>query len=210
MAQTWFITGSSVGLGYSIVEAALAAGHQVVATARNPQTLDKLVERYPGRLLTLPLDVGVIVDWEKAIAAATDRFGGIDVLVNNAGFGGVGSVKDIPVEIKGLDRRRLFRVLDCIEANLEGDLTLDHLASIACLSRFHFARAFKAALGKTPHQHVTARRIELAKALLRRRERSLVDVALALNFSCQANFTRAFRRLTGQTPGQYRSSFRLQ
>jgi NAD(P)-dependent dehydrogenase (short-subunit alcohol dehydrogenase family) len=45
MAQTWFITGSSVGLGYSIVEAALAAGHQVVATARNPQTLDKLVER---------------------------------------------------------------------------------------------------------------------------------------------------------------------
>ena len=62
MAQTWFITGSSVGLGYSIVEAALAAGHQVVATARNPQTLDKLVERYPGRLLTLPLDVGVIVD----------------------------------------------------------------------------------------------------------------------------------------------------
>jgi uncharacterized protein YbjT (DUF2867 family) len=42
--------------------AALAAGHQVVATARNPQALDKLVERYPGRLLTLPLDVGVIVD----------------------------------------------------------------------------------------------------------------------------------------------------
>jgi NAD(P)-dependent dehydrogenase (short-subunit alcohol dehydrogenase family) len=99
MARTWFITGSSVGLGYSIVEAALAAGHQVVATARKPQTLDKLVERYPGRLLTLPLDVGVIVDWDKAIAAATDRFGGIDVLVNNAGFGGVGSVEDIPVEI---------------------------------------------------------------------------------------------------------------
>jgi len=116
----------------------------------------------------------------------------------------------LPIRPEGLDRRRLSRVLDCIEANLEGDLTLDHLASIACLSRFHFARAFKAALGKTPHQHVTARRIELAKALLRRRERSLVDVALALNFSCQANFTRAFRRLTGQTPGQYRSSFRLQ
>jgi AraC family transcriptional regulator len=116
----------------------------------------------------------------------------------------------LPIRPEGLDRRRLSRVLDCIEANLEGDLTLDHLASIACLSRFHFARAFKAALGQTPHQYVTARRIELAKALLRRRERSLVDVALALNFSCQANFTRAFRRLTGQTPGQYRSSFRLQ
>jgi AraC family transcriptional regulator len=150
------------------------------------------------------------VDWDKAIAAATDRLGGIDVLVNNAGFGGVGSVKDIPVEIKGLDRRRLFRVLDCIEANLEGDLTLDHLASIACLSRFHFARAFKAVLGKTPHQYVTAKRIERAKALLIRGDQSLVAVALALNFSSQANFTRAFRRLTGQTPGQYRSNYRLQ
>jgi AraC family transcriptional regulator len=115
-----------------------------------------------------------------------------------------------PIKQEGLDRRRLFRVLDCIEANLEGDLTLDHLASIACLSRFHFARAFKAALGKTPHQYVTAKRIERAKALLIRGDQSLVDVALALNFSSQANFTRAFRRLTGQTPGQYRSNFRLQ
>jgi NADP-dependent 3-hydroxy acid dehydrogenase YdfG len=51
-----------VVLGTRSWRAALAAGHQVVATARNPQALDKLVERYPGRLLTLPLDVGVIVD----------------------------------------------------------------------------------------------------------------------------------------------------
>jgi AraC family transcriptional regulator len=115
-----------------------------------------------------------------------------------------------PIKQEGLDRRRLFRVLDCIEANLEGDLTLDHLASIACLSRFHFARAFKAVLGKTPHQYVTAKRIERAKALLIRGDQSLVAVALALNFSSQANFTRAFRRLTGQTPGQYRSNYRLQ
>jgi AraC family transcriptional regulator len=115
-----------------------------------------------------------------------------------------------PVKQRGLDRRRLSRVLDCIEANLEDDLTLAHLASIACLSRFHFARAFKAALGQTPHQYVTAKRIERAKALLLRRDQSLVDIALALNFSCQANFTRAFRQLTGQTPGQYRSSFRFQ
>jgi AraC family transcriptional regulator len=115
-----------------------------------------------------------------------------------------------PIKQEGLDRRRLFRVLDCIEANLEGDLTLDHLASIACLSRFHFARAFKAVLGKTPHQYVTAKRIERAKALLIRGDQTLVAVALALNFSSQANFTRAFRRLTGQTPGQYRSNYRLQ
>ena len=109
---------------------------------------------------------------------------------------------------EGLDRRRLSRVLDYIEANLEGDLTIDHLASIACLSRFHFARAFKAGIGQAPHQYVSAKRLERAKGLLMRGDQPLVDIALALNFSCQANFTRAFRQVTGQTPGQYRRSFR--
>ena len=109
---------------------------------------------------------------------------------------------------EGLDRRRLSRVLDYIEANLESDLTVDHLASIACLSRFHFARAFKAGIGQAPHQYVSAKRLERAKGLLMRSDQSLVDIALALNFSCQANFTRAFRQVTGQTPGQYRRSFR--
>ena len=105
---------------------------------------------------------------------------------------------------QGLDRCRLSRVLDYVEANLEGDLALDHLASIACLSRFHFARAFKAAVGHPPHQYVSAKRLERAKALLKRQDQSLADIAFALNFSCQANFTRAFRQATGQTPGQYR------
>jgi AraC family transcriptional regulator len=108
---------------------------------------------------------------------------------------------------EGLDRRRLARVLDYIGANLEGDLTVDHLASIACLSRFHFARAFKAAVGQSPHRYVSTKRLERAKALLVRGDQSLVYIALALNFSCQANFTRAFRQATGQTPGQYRRNF---
>jgi AraC family transcriptional regulator len=103
----------------------------------------------------------------------------------------------------GLDQRRLSRVMDYIEANLEGDLTLDRLASTACLSRFHFVRAFKAAVGRSPHRYVSARRLERAKMLLRG-DRPLVDIALALNFSCQANFNRAFRQMTGRTPGEYR------
>ena len=109
---------------------------------------------------------------------------------------------------KGLDRGRLWRVLDYIEANLEGDLTIERLASVACLSRFHFARAFKAALGRSPHQYVSAKRLEHAKALLARDDRPLVDIALALKFSCQANFTRAFAQATGQTPGRYRRTFK--
>ena len=109
-----------------------------------------------------------------------------------------------PAGRNALDRRRLARVLDHIEANLEGDLTIDRLASIACLSQFHFARAFKAAIGQSPHRYVSRKRLERAKALLTADDRSLVDIALTLNFSCQANFTRAFRQATGQTPGQYR------
>jgi AraC-like DNA-binding protein len=108
----------------------------------------------------------------------------------------------------GLDRRRLFRVLDYIEANLEGDLSLDRMASIACLSRYHFARAFKQAVGRSPYRYVSARRLDRAKALLIQDDRSLVDIALALNFSSQANFTRAFRQATGLTPGQFRQEFR--
>lgn len=108
----------------------------------------------------------------------------------------------------GLDRRRLLRVLDYIEANLEGNLSLDRLASIACLSRYHFARAFKQAVGHSPHRYVSGRRLEHAKVLLMLDDQSLVDVALALDFSCQANFTRAFTRATGLTPGQFRNGFR--
>lgn len=104
----------------------------------------------------------------------------------------------------GLDQRRLIRVLDHIEANLEGDLTIDRMASIACLSRYHFARAFKQAVGQSPHRYVSSKRLERAKALLIQGDRSLVDIALALNFSCQANFTRAFKQVTGQTPAKFR------
>ena len=107
---------------------------------------------------------------------------------------------------EGLEPRRLARVLDFIEANLEGDLTVSRLASVACLSQFHFARAFKAAVGQSPHRHVSARRLERAKELLSDADRALADIALALSFSGQANFTRAFRHATGQTPAQYRRS----
>ena len=62
-------------------------------------------------------------------------------------------------------------------------------------------------MGQTPHQYVSGHRLERAKDLLTRGERSLLDIALSLNFSSQANFTRAFHRGTGMTPGQYRRGF---
>ena len=108
---------------------------------------------------------------------------------------------------QGLDRRRLTRVKEYIAANLEGDLTIAQLAKVASLSRFHFARAFKVAVGKSPNQYVSAHRLERAKELLTRADQPLLDIAIALNFSSQANFTRAFHQSTGLTPGQYRRGF---
>jgi AraC family transcriptional regulator len=105
---------------------------------------------------------------------------------------------------QGLDRRRLKRVKEYIAANLEADLTIAELAKVASLSQYHFARAFKVAVGQSPHQYVSAYRLERAKELLIQGDQSLLDIAIALNFSSQANFTRAFRKGTGKTPGQYR------
>src|SRR4029453_16666446 len=70
----------------------------------------------------------------------------------------------------------------------------------------HFARAFRLAVGQPPHRYVSARRLERAKALLTRGDRSLVDIALSLGFSGQANFTRAFTQATGRAPGRYRQT----
>ena len=108
---------------------------------------------------------------------------------------------------QGLDRRRLTRVREYIAANLEGHLTIAQLAKVACLSQFHFARAFKAAVGQSPHQYVSAQRLERAKEMLTRGDQSLLDITIALSFSSQANFTRAFRVGTGMTPGQFRRDF---
>jgi AraC-like DNA-binding protein len=123
-------------------------------------------------------------------------------------IGPSGTQSLVPRERGGLDRRRLLRVLDYIEANLEGDLSVERMATIACLSRFHFARSFRQAVGQSPHRYVSAKRLERAKALLMHGDRPLVDIALALSFSSQANFTRAFKQATGRAPGQFRQEGR--
>lgn len=117
-----------------------------------------------------------------------------------------GAVKatNVPPARKGLDQRRLTRILSYIDVNLEGDLTINQLSSVANLSPHHFARAFKTAVGQAPHGYISAKRLSRAKVLLAQGDHTLVDIALTLSFSCQANFTRAFRRMTGLTPGQYR------
>jgi NAD(P)-dependent dehydrogenase (short-subunit alcohol dehydrogenase family) len=82
--KIWFITGAGRGLGVDIAKAALAAGNTVVATGRNPDAVAEAVGEADD-LLVVKLDVTSTADAEAAVQAAVDRYGGIDVLVNNAG-----------------------------------------------------------------------------------------------------------------------------
>ena len=104
-----------------------------------------------------------------------------------------------------LDLRRLHRIKDYIAANLDAELSLTDIAAIACLSRHHFARAFKAAVGETPHRYVMSQRLQRAKGLLAARDLSLIEIADACGFANQAHFTRTFKRATGVSPGVYRA-----
>ncbi|MFB7268883.1 oxidoreductase [Streptomyces sp. NPDC056244] len=95
MSQVWFITGSSRGLGRAIAEAALAAGHRVVATARKPAQLDDLVRTYGDQVRTVALDVTDAEAARDAVRGAAETFGRLDVVVNNAGYGGIAAVEDV-------------------------------------------------------------------------------------------------------------------
>ena len=86
-SKVWFITGTSKGFGRVWAEAALARGDQVAATARDVKTLQPLVERYGDRVAAIKLDVTDKPAVNAAIAEAHARFGRLDVVVNNAGYG---------------------------------------------------------------------------------------------------------------------------
>ena len=93
MAKIWFITGSSRGLGRSLTEAVLANNDYVVATARNPTKLADLVSKYQDKILPVSLDVTNKKAIIRAVELAIKKFGRIDVLVNNAGFGITGAAE---------------------------------------------------------------------------------------------------------------------
>ena len=93
MKKVWFITGSSRGLGKCLTEAVLAKGDLVAATARNPQQLSELSGKYPDQIYAIQLDVTDKVQIHSAVQAAISKFGRIDVLVNNAGFGIIGAAE---------------------------------------------------------------------------------------------------------------------
>jgi NAD(P)-dependent dehydrogenase (short-subunit alcohol dehydrogenase family) len=96
--KIWFITGAGRGMGVDIAKAALAAGNAVVATGRNPDAVTEAVGEADDDLLVVKLDVTSPADAEAAVRAAVDRFGRIDVLVNNAGNFNAGYFEELTPE----------------------------------------------------------------------------------------------------------------
>ncbi|WP_299380207.1 AraC family transcriptional regulator [uncultured Kiloniella sp.] len=99
---------------------------------------------------------------------------------------------------------RLNRVIEYIEDNLEKQITLDELANVATMSRYHFAKMFKDLTELPPHRFLAERRIEKAKSLLMTSRDSTAEIAYQVGYNSQSNFTQTFRRLTGITPAKYR------
>ncbi|MDR7161875.1 oxidoreductase [Arthrobacter sp. BE255] len=118
---TWLITGCSTGLGRALAQAVLAHGHNAVVTARNPATLEDIAAAYPDTALALPLDVTDRDQISLVVQEAGTRFGGVDVLVNNAGYGYRAAVEEADdADIRQLFDTNVFGAVDMIKAVLPG------------------------------------------------------------------------------------------
>ncbi|MYX36914.1 MULTISPECIES: oxidoreductase [unclassified Streptomyces] len=119
MARTWLITGGSQGLGRALAVAALEAGDQVAVTSRRPEALAGLAQAHPERLQSLALDVTSPSGARDVVAAVVERFGGLDVVVNNAGYATNGTVEDFPEdEFRAQVEANLFGVVNVTRAAL--------------------------------------------------------------------------------------------
>lgn len=117
--KVWFITGTSKGFGRVWAEAALARGDQVAATARDIKSLDTLVQRFGDQVAALALDVTDKSAVHAAIGAAKARFGRLDVVVNNAGYGLFGAIEEISeAEARAQIETNLFGALWVTQAAL--------------------------------------------------------------------------------------------
>jgi NAD(P)-dependent dehydrogenase (short-subunit alcohol dehydrogenase family) len=119
--STWLITGCSTGLGRALAEAVTGAGHNAVVTARDVSKVADLAEATPERVLAVALDVTKPEEVASAVQQAQDRFGGVDVLVNNAGYGYRAAVEEgDDVDVRTLFETHFFGTVAMIKAVLPG------------------------------------------------------------------------------------------
>ncbi len=106
MSKVWLITGCSTGFGRELAKGAIKGGHKVVVTARKPEDISDIVESYPDTSIAVRLDVTKTNEIQEAVKAAMNKFGRIDVLVNNAGIGYFGAIEESEED----EVRRMFEI----------------------------------------------------------------------------------------------------
>jgi NAD(P)-dependent dehydrogenase (short-subunit alcohol dehydrogenase family) len=106
MSKVWFITGCSTGFGRNLAQEVLQNGDRVAVTARNPGDVNDLVSNYPDTAIAVKLDVTKPEQVKAAVQEAKEKFGRIDVLVNNAGIGYFGAIEESEEE----EVRRMFEI----------------------------------------------------------------------------------------------------
>ncbi|MCU1526706.1 MAG: short-chain dehydrogenase [Frondihabitans sp.] len=166
MSKIWFITGASRGFGREWTEAALERGDSVAATARKLESLDDLTAKYPDTFLGLRLDVDDRDADFAAVKAAHDRFGRLDVVINNAGYGHFGMIEELSEkEVRAQLETNLFGALWVTQAALpylreQGSGHIINVSSIGGISAFpgigayHMSKWALEALGQSLSQEV--------------------------------------------------------
>ena len=132
----------------------------------------------------------------------------IDLLTTRLLAAHTGSPTTIQPVLGGLSPKVLLRAIERLRSDSDADVSLAALASDAGLSRFHFCRAFKESTGLSPHAWLRHHRLEQAMNMLRDTDASVVSVAAALGYASQTAFAAAFRKLTGETPSDWRKRTR--
>jgi AraC-like DNA-binding protein len=135
--------------------------------------------------------------WLEAVMAGEERIGTIVKFP--------GALQAFPSSGSGLPRYKLRLVMAYVDARIGGPITLDDLANVAGVSRFHFHRQFRKSLGVTPHEYVLRARIERAKGLLTASDLTIGEVSGAVGFVDQSHFSNIFRKLTAMTPRSFRN-----
>jgi AraC-like DNA-binding protein len=136
--------------------------------------------------------------WVEAVIADNERIGTIVKFP--------GALQPVPSVRSGLPRYKLRRVMAYVDARLGGPISLEDLANVAGVSRFHFHRQFRKSVGVTPREYVVRARIERAKGLLTESDLTVGEVSGAVGFADQSHFSNIFRRVTAMTPRGFRNS----
>lgn len=111
--------------------------------------------------------------------------------------------RPVPPPRRGLSRRALIMAFAFIERNITENFSLDDLSRAAGVSRFHFSRLFRVSTGESPMAYALRLRIERAKEMLERGDRTVCEIAMDLSFFDQSHFSRTFRRITGLSPSEF-------